>query len=146
MRRSVFDQVGGVDETLSSAEDYDLCLRLSEVTEIRHVDKPLYAYRVHDESESQAAACSRSWGSTRRSTALRRRGMDATARSCACRSSGKFSLLRESYERQPSSRMIGPSRVRLLTHSTIRSGCGEYSSSMLTVRSNPVSRIAAGNP
>ncbi|HEX6765235.1 MAG TPA: glycosyltransferase [Polyangiaceae bacterium] len=54
MRREVFELVGGLDETLDSAEDYDLCLKLSEVTDIEHVAEALYLYRVHDDSHSQA--------------------------------------------------------------------------------------------
>jgi len=53
MRRSVFDRAGGIDDSFRCAEDYDLCLRLSEITEVRHVRKPLYYYRVHRESISQ---------------------------------------------------------------------------------------------
>ena len=52
-RRSVFEQAGGIDEAFEYIEDYDLCLRLSEVTQVRHVQKPLYYYRVHLESLSQ---------------------------------------------------------------------------------------------
>ncbi|WP_421655239.1 CHAT domain-containing protein [Leptothermofonsia sp. ETS-13] len=47
IRRSVFDQVGGIDGSLDYVEDYDLCLRLSEVTRVSHVRKPLYYYRHH---------------------------------------------------------------------------------------------------
>jgi hypothetical protein len=50
IRRSVFDQVGGIDERSAYIEDYDLCLRLSEVTTVHHLQKPLYYYRQHDES------------------------------------------------------------------------------------------------
>ncbi|MEA2708449.1 MAG: hypothetical protein QOF78_1050 [Phycisphaerales bacterium] len=52
MRRDVFDRAGGIDETIGGAEDYDLCLRLSELTEIRHLARPLYFYRVHRSSIS----------------------------------------------------------------------------------------------
>lgn len=52
VRRSVMDQVGDINEDFKYAEDYDLCLRLSEVTEVRHLQKPLYFYRVHPESIS----------------------------------------------------------------------------------------------
>jgi filamentous hemagglutinin family protein len=47
MRRQVFEQVGGFDQACAYAEDYDLCLRLSEITQIRHINKPLYYYRSH---------------------------------------------------------------------------------------------------
>lgn len=53
MRRSVLEQVGGINEDFRCAEDYDLCLRMSEITEVRHIRKPLYFYRVHPESISQ---------------------------------------------------------------------------------------------
>jgi glycosyltransferase involved in cell wall biosynthesis len=52
MRRSVFELAGGIDPTLELIPDYDLCLRLSEVTEICHLCHPLYEYRVHAESMS----------------------------------------------------------------------------------------------
>ncbi|GAQ00080.1 glycosyltransferase family 2 protein [Leptolyngbya sp. NIES-2104] len=48
IRRSCYEEVGGIDPTISCAEDYDLCLKLSEVTEIHHLPKPLYRYRRHD--------------------------------------------------------------------------------------------------
>jgi len=53
LRRSVYDQVGGISESIEMAEDYDLCLKLSEVTEFRHLRKPLYQYRTHPESLSR---------------------------------------------------------------------------------------------
>jgi len=51
-RRSIYQQVGEVDTSLGAAEDYDLCLKFSEVTEIVHVPKPLYLYRVHESAMS----------------------------------------------------------------------------------------------
>ena len=53
IRRTVFNQVGGINTDFTYAQDYDLCLRLSEVTEVRHVDEPLYFYRTHTGSISQ---------------------------------------------------------------------------------------------
>ncbi|MBN3960316.1 CHAT domain-containing protein [Nostoc sp. NMS8] len=48
MRRSVYDRVGGVNESFSCcAYDYDLCLRLSEVAQVLRVKEPLYFYRNH---------------------------------------------------------------------------------------------------
>jgi filamentous hemagglutinin family protein len=52
IRRTVFEQVGGLDESVPWAEDYDLCLKLSEVTQVRHIKKPLYYYRCHPQSIS----------------------------------------------------------------------------------------------
>ena len=52
IRRSVFDQVGGINELSEYAEDYDLCLRLSEVTQVHHLKQPLYYYRNHSKNIS----------------------------------------------------------------------------------------------
>jgi glycosyltransferase involved in cell wall biosynthesis len=52
MRRSVFEQAGGIDPSLDLVPDYDLCLRLAEVTPIHHLPQPLYEYRVHPHSMS----------------------------------------------------------------------------------------------
>ncbi|MEH1822730.1 MAG: CHAT domain-containing protein [Nostoc sp.] len=53
MRRSVYDRVGGVNESFSCcAYDYDLCLRLSEVAQVLRVKEPLYFYRNHSQSIS----------------------------------------------------------------------------------------------
>ncbi|MFN6478929.1 CHAT domain-containing protein [Nostoc sp. DedQUE07] len=53
MRRSVYDRVGGVNELFSCcAYDYDLCLRLSEVAQVRRIQEPLYFYRNHSQSIS----------------------------------------------------------------------------------------------
>jgi glycosyltransferase involved in cell wall biosynthesis len=50
LRRSVYDQVGGIDVQFTYAQDYDLCLKISEVTDIFHLTKPLYYYRSHKQS------------------------------------------------------------------------------------------------
>jgi glycosyltransferase involved in cell wall biosynthesis len=52
MRRESFDICGGIDPYFKSAIDYDLCLRLSEITQIKHLKVPLYEYRVHPQSMS----------------------------------------------------------------------------------------------
>jgi glycosyltransferase involved in cell wall biosynthesis len=52
LRRSSFDAAGGIDLSFQVAVDYDLCLRLSEVTQVQHVQKPLYYYRYHRSSMS----------------------------------------------------------------------------------------------
>jgi glycosyltransferase involved in cell wall biosynthesis len=53
IRRSVFEQIGGIDPASGLVPDYDLCLRLSEVSQIQHLRRPLYFYRVHGQSMSQ---------------------------------------------------------------------------------------------
>lgn len=53
MRKPLFHQIGGVEETMRAAQDYDMCLKLSEIAEIRHLDEPLYYYRVHLATTSQ---------------------------------------------------------------------------------------------
>ncbi len=54
IRRDIYDLVGGIDRDFKSAEDYDLCLKISEVTEIHHLSKVLYSYREHPDSISQS--------------------------------------------------------------------------------------------
>lgn len=54
MRRAVYEEVGEVDPEFKAAQDYDLCLRLSEVTQIVQVKKPLYLYRNHTENISHS--------------------------------------------------------------------------------------------
>jgi glycosyltransferase involved in cell wall biosynthesis len=52
LRREVYEAAGGINPELEYVEDYDLCLRLSEITQIERVRKPLYYYRVHPMSIS----------------------------------------------------------------------------------------------
>lgn len=53
IRRSVFERSGGIDESFYCAEDYGICLHIAELTEVRHIPKPLYFYRIHEDSVSQ---------------------------------------------------------------------------------------------
>lgn len=53
-RRDLFEQAGGIDTSFPAAIDYDLCLRLCELTPVCHLPRPLYAYRVHSQSISGA--------------------------------------------------------------------------------------------
>jgi GT2 family glycosyltransferase len=54
MRRELFERAGGIDETMAGAEDYDFCLRLSEICEFAHVPQALYFYRAHGSSTSSS--------------------------------------------------------------------------------------------
>ncbi len=53
MRRSVVQQVGGYDETMTQAEDLDLWLRLGEVGELANLPDVLVQYRLHANSVSE---------------------------------------------------------------------------------------------
>lgn len=76
MRRSVYEQVGGVAATFVRAQDYDLCLKFSEVTEIYHLQKPLYYYRAHAQSVSQQQRVEQIlWAKQAIEQAIERRGM-----------------------------------------------------------------------
>jgi glycosyltransferase involved in cell wall biosynthesis len=50
--RELLMQVGGFDEQMPSAEDFDLYVRLALCSEIALVDKPLTCVRVHEENYS----------------------------------------------------------------------------------------------
>jgi glycosyltransferase involved in cell wall biosynthesis len=52
--RELIMQAGGFDETLRSAEDLDLWLRLALDSEVALVDEPLLLVRRHDENHSRA--------------------------------------------------------------------------------------------
>ncbi|MDZ8086265.1 MAG: glycosyltransferase, partial [Nostoc sp. DedQUE12b] len=77
MRRSVYDRVGGVNESFSCcAYDYDLCLRLSEVAQVRRVKEPLYFYRNHSQSMSLTRRTEQIlWSQKAIAQALWRRGL-----------------------------------------------------------------------
>lgn len=52
IRRSVLDQVGGYDEKIIKAQDYDLALRISEVSNLGLVPEVLYRWRNWGDSIS----------------------------------------------------------------------------------------------
>lgn len=45
-RRDLYEKAGGFDPAFTYAETYDLALKLSELTEVHHLQRPLYRYRV----------------------------------------------------------------------------------------------------
>ncbi len=75
LRRTAFDRAGGI-HPVPYAEDYDLCLRLSEITKFIKVPKPLYYYRLHSNSLSATARIEQIKGSCEAiNIALKRRGL-----------------------------------------------------------------------
>ena len=81
MRRDVYDALGGFDSSLSSAEDYDLCLRFSEVTQIEHLSEPLYYYRWHDNNLSNTRQLTQvEYSALAVNRALQRRGLSQKLR------------------------------------------------------------------
>lgn len=53
MRRTDFELVGGINEQFEYAQDYDLVLRLSEITRFYKLEKPLYYHRLHENKISK---------------------------------------------------------------------------------------------
>jgi glycosyltransferase involved in cell wall biosynthesis len=52
LRLDAYKSVSGFNPEFTYAQDYDLCLRLSETIEIAQIKKPLYYYRHHKQSIS----------------------------------------------------------------------------------------------
>jgi len=52
-RRDAWELVGGFNENLVNAVDYDFFLRLAEIGDMRHINEKLYSYRIHESSTSQ---------------------------------------------------------------------------------------------
>jgi glycosyltransferase involved in cell wall biosynthesis len=75
IRRSVYDAVGGVDDSFDRGEDYDLCLKLSEITEVYHIAKPLYYYRRHNSNVTNDNFKNIYWAQKAINDALKRRGL-----------------------------------------------------------------------
>ncbi|UBF23967.1 glycosyltransferase [Kovacikia minuta CCNUW1] len=76
IRRDVFERIGGIDESSQYAYDYDLCLRLSEATQVRRLPKPLYFYRNHPGNRSLEYKQQQIlWSQIAIANALQRRGL-----------------------------------------------------------------------
>ena len=54
VRRELLSQAGGFDESLRIGEDWDLWLRLSRLTAMLRVPRPLALYRMHPDSITKA--------------------------------------------------------------------------------------------
>ena len=84
MRKLIYDKIGGFNTQFNNIEDYDLCLRLSEVTSIKKIDEFLYLYRFHPDSTKvtmnqleRIDLCKEAM-----TQALQRRGMGDTHKVC----------------------------------------------------------------
>lgn len=51
--KEAYEKTAGYDVKLKMSPDYDISLKLSEVTKIVHIPIPLYYYRVHDKNLSK---------------------------------------------------------------------------------------------
>jgi glycosyltransferase involved in cell wall biosynthesis len=81
MRRDCFELAGSIDPYFESAIDYDLCLRLSETTLIKHLRVPLYQYRNHPSSMSnQGRSTQVRYAKAAVEKALIRRGLEKSYR------------------------------------------------------------------
>lgn len=81
MRRSIYEQAGGIDLSFDRMEDYDLCLRISEITRIGHISDFLYFYRNHPDMTHQKDPLQIVLlANAAIEAALKRRGMDKTHR------------------------------------------------------------------
>jgi glycosyltransferase involved in cell wall biosynthesis len=78
MRRELFDSLGGLNREMDSSEDYDLCLKLSEITQIHHLARPLYFYRVHKNTISTGGRLKQiEMSRAAIEAALKRRGLES---------------------------------------------------------------------
>lgn len=53
LHKSLFEKVNGYDEFFKRAEDYDFCLRASEIIDIKYLNEVLYYYRIHEKQITQ---------------------------------------------------------------------------------------------
>jgi glycosyltransferase involved in cell wall biosynthesis len=52
IRRRAIEKAGSFDESMRSAQDHDMAIRLAEVTRLAYIDEPLWYYRRHPSSQS----------------------------------------------------------------------------------------------
>lgn len=51
-RKEIIESTGYFDESLRSAQDHDMAIRIAEVTKLAYMDLPLFCYRRHSQSLS----------------------------------------------------------------------------------------------
>lgn len=79
--RTLFEKVGGYNEYFKRVEDYDFCLKVSEIAPIKHLNDVLYYYRLHGGQVTQhqsEAIINYSFKAI--TDAMKRRGMDEKQR------------------------------------------------------------------
>lgn len=54
IRRNLFEKVGGIDNSLKVAEDYDIFLKVSKVSKVKAINDVLCKYRVHENNLSHS--------------------------------------------------------------------------------------------
>lgn len=78
-RRDIYNSVGGIDLEFDSAQDWDLCLKISEIADVQHLAQQLYYYRRHPDSISSSQPQFQTERSIKAiENALARRGLDRT--------------------------------------------------------------------
>lgn len=76
IRREIYNKIGGIDIEILHVQDYDICLKISEIAEIYHHPQPLYFYRVHSTMISQTQRADLTANAAKAvSNALVRRGL-----------------------------------------------------------------------
>ena len=78
-RRSLYFLVGGVDTSLKASSDFDLFLKLSEVTPFLHQPEVLYYYRLHSQQITKDQILSVTENQKVVSAAIARRGLPLKA-------------------------------------------------------------------
>ena len=95
VRQSVFAAVGGFNLEIECAEDYDLFLRISEITPVYHLRRPLYFYLRNSQGLSAQRMRQQRQGSAMAvSLALKRRGLADAMYLKVDDKTGKFQLVR----------------------------------------------------
>lgn len=76
IRRSTYNEVGGINNRLPYCQDYDLILKLSEVSKLLHINELLFHQRKRERDISYEKQIERIfWAREIAAQALRRRGM-----------------------------------------------------------------------
>ena len=55
IRKDLFLQVGGIDDSLKVAEDYDIFLKIANIHKVKAIDSILCKYRVHENNLSHSS-------------------------------------------------------------------------------------------